>query len=127
MDEIIAMLEKAECPNNAIDAKIAKFVGWKDVGGYWLNPAESHYYQRKKGPPEFTNSIDDAVSLIPAGMYWVASFGKCQDDEPIGACQIFHQSDATVPVAEAEGNSVHIAICIAALKAMTPTSPVETP
>lgn len=123
MNEIISMLERADGPSRDFDGSIALALGWTrqkmkgDQRPYWRKPGVTQYYIREEdGPPAYTTSMDVAVSLIPAGLYWTAAFGKCRDDEPVGACQIFDPRDPTSPIAEAEGHSVHIAICIAALK-----------
>lgn len=129
MNEIIGMLEKADGPDRKIDGEIAKALGWThqkmkgDANAYWRKPWETNYYMRQKnGPPEYMESLDVAVSLIPAGMFWVLSFGKTRKDEPLGGCQIYQGGDIDDvgdPVSEGEGNSVHIAICIAALKLLS--------
>lgn len=126
MNEIIALLEKADGPDRAIDADIAKAIGWThqkmkgDAKHYWRKPGETKYFMRvDAGPPKYTHSIDDAVSLVPPGVFWVASFGKVRNNEPLGGCQIYQGgdiSDVGDPISEGEGHSVPIAICIASLK-----------
>lgn len=135
MNDILDMLQKADGgPNQEIDGAIAKYLGWThqkmkgDAKAYWRKPGDGSYYMRQKnGPPEYTNSIDVAVSLIPPGMFWVLSFGKTRKEEPLGGCQIFQGGDIDDvgdPLSEGEGNSVHIAICIAALKLLDVNSVV---
>lgn len=65
----------------------------------------------------FTSSIDAALTLIPAGLYWMAGLGKCSEDEPLGACAIYRDGNVDTPIAQAEGATVPIAIGAAALKA----------
>lgn len=68
--------------------------------------------------PEYTSSIDSAVTLLPDNVYWMAAYGKRSPEEPLGACAIYHPG-VDKPFIQVEGHTVAIALCIAALRART--------
>ncbi|BAL75978.1 hypothetical protein [Bradyrhizobium cosmicum] len=66
------------------------------------------------GVPGFTSSIDAAISLIPEGCYWHIGHGRTRADEPLGGAAICAPGSIEA-LAEAEGATVALAICAAAL------------
>ena len=94
MDELIARLEQATGPNRELDHAVETA-----VLGEWT------YYA-----PEYTASIDAALTLVPEGFNWTV------DGFPSGpACASCYLADAGGQLHD--GATPAIAICIASLKA----------
>lgn len=127
MASLIAELEKAAAPDFELDKAIGEAAGLVVAGkpssasGRYNYHADGDYQDRISKRcdtplPQFTASIDAAATLIPAGLYWMAGFGRCRETEPLGGCALFRPG-ADEPTFQAEAASVPLAICIAALKA----------
>lgn len=71
--------------------------------------------------PRYSESIDAALRIVPAGLFWHIACGKTRPDEPLGAAQIVAPNSETV-IAEAEHTTPVIALVIAALTARTRTA-----
>jgi len=117
MTTLITQLENLKGPSREVDAEIAKAMGWKSFtwefagrcGLTWYAPLNS---VGRPQPPNYTGSIDAALTLVPEGceieltnMYGVAraAVGLNYKDGPFyGDC---------------ETGGLPIALCIAALKA----------
>jgi len=82
----------------------------------------SEYWRAKNTRPDYTASIDAAVTLIPDGwFYCIANVGDTKETEHLETAWLFQDG-------RVEGDSIHayatttaIAICIAALEANTAT------
>ncbi len=116
---IIAQLEAATEPSRDLDEYIALLIGWtRDtrlsvIDSIWWCPPDSNVWQI--GFPLFTVSMDAAVSAIPAGLFWLAGYGRNREDEPDYGCQVI-LAGGGVECGETNVN-LAIAICTAALKA----------
>lgn len=73
--DIIERLEKAPAPDREVDGLIAISRGWTfqkmkgDAKSYWRKPGVTDYYMRSD-LPNFTGSIDAALTLVPEGYRW---------------------------------------------------------
>jgi len=108
MRDLIARLQAAEWASRQLDAAISDALGWVlvcDNAGrpqHWREPDGT----RHSALPEWTRSLDAALTLVPEGARWVLySDGYAYvgpDDEP---------------TAKWCGNTPALALCIAALRA----------
>lgn len=139
VDELIRMVGLAVGRDKMIDRHIAKAIGWHRVeprhartkAGAWIAPEDWIGEMSNGAPildslrgttmhrdvPDFTSSMDAAATLIPEGLYWLAGYGRTKEAEPLGGAQIYRPGDFDTPVAEGEGRTAAIAICIASLRA----------
>lgn len=80
-------------------------------------PDDDYVAHKTGGGPRYLDSIDDAIGLVPPGLYWLIGAGKTRPAEPLFGAQIIDPASGAV-IAEAEGDvtAAHT-ICIAALKA----------
>lgn len=115
-EELIAKLEVASGPDRDLDCEIACLVlGYITVPERpWLfyDPADKWHRSRK--PPQYTASIDAALTLVPEGCLWKVA---CAGDDrpglfdalamPIKGPDLFAQGAATPA----------LALCIASLRA----------
>lgn len=70
--ELIAKLEAAEGPSRELDAEIALACGWSRSGikgNVWVPPGHEPWDCDKL--PEYTFSLDEALTLVPDGHSWV--------------------------------------------------------
>lgn len=117
---LIERIEKAEGPDRELDADIALAVGpWTErhglPSGGWVSKGPHHAVV---AAPEFTKSIDVALTLVPEGMFWIIGNGKTREHEPLGSAEIFLPTlDNYKTIGEGEHDNPIIALCIAALKA----------
>lgn len=105
IEDLIARLKQATGPDLDLDHAIATVV----------RPSDGH------GVLLYTASIDAALTLVPEGLYWMTGFGRVREAEPLGGMAIFEPGETEVTFSEAEGATVPLAICIAALKARKST------
>lgn len=134
----IDRLVKAAGPCHECDAELAAIEnGWqvvehRDRDGVTMRRPDSSTFLLRYIEPEnvpgfglcgggygtsaYTRLFDVARRLIPDGLYWHAGEGKTRDDEPLGAAAIIEPGSLET-IAEAEHESVVIAMCIAAIKA----------
>ncbi|WP_298800154.1 hypothetical protein [uncultured Devosia sp.] len=124
MQNIIDRLKAAKDASRELDTEIFEAV----TGNGVFDPANRKFWRpaglSTREPLDFTRSLDDAVKLIPDGMFWLAGHGKTRPAEPLGGAQVFRPGDDLNPLGEGEGASVAIAICIAALDARQSLQPV---
>lgn len=129
-ESLITWLEKATGPDRKLDGAIWAVV---DPDAYALcrNTAVSFspkgfteaeiatqiLNRAKRLSPEYTASIDAALTLVPAGYYWFIASGRWQSEEPMGAAQIADPENPDFQISEAEHDSPIIALVIAALQA----------
>lgn len=134
MQDIIDKLKAATGPDRHIDADIAitvdaAYYAKSDSPG---NHPRGHVMGLSDGvpnrmtiAPNYTASIDAAVKLIPAGMFWIAGYGRTRPDEPLAGASIVTADDQINPVGEAEGDHIAICMCIAALEARLSLRPSQ--
>ena len=69
MEDLIRQIEEATGPDRGLDAEIALAIGWRldqsEPRDRWWEPDRSHYLDE---PPEFTASLDAALTLVPEGI-----------------------------------------------------------
>lgn len=96
-------------PDHAIDIAIARQLGVtvmrRNDGG--AVSIEDTYWR-------YTEKIDDALSLIPPSLFYIMGYGRVRSGEPLCGVQILRPVTGDV-VAEAEADTLPIAICMAAL------------
>lgn len=117
MNELIERLEQATGPDRELDVEIV-FALYPDIGAYqphcrgeepifWNEP------YRKQPCPEFTKSIDAALTLVPeehaASVEWSPRYPGC--------AWIYPPDNVDEISFEGEASNPAIALCIAALKA----------
>lgn len=117
MDELIKQLEAATGPNHSIDVAIAEATGW------------FHAHPNEHRAPNFTFSIDAAMTLVPEGWAWrVMHNGPYANGNPSKP-----RAELAEPIetkfgpgvgirAQVDGATPAIAICIAVLKARAATA-----
>lgn len=117
MNDLIEKLENAISPDGALDDDLAKVLGWTftkmkgDARPYWRKPGETAYYMRI-ARPNFTASIDAALTLVPENWDWSVS--------PSEAC-VSSKDGRFLASGDREFYARHavpaIALCIAVLRA----------
>ncbi len=123
MTTLITQLENLKGPSREVDAEIAKAMGWKSFtwefagrcGLTWYAPLNS---VGRPQPPNYTGSIDAALTLMPKinrpNFPWLAIKSN-NPNNPIGCrCELWLDN---VKNYNGRGETLAIAICIAALKA----------
>lgn len=139
-EKLISHLQAAFGPDRDLDAAIAvvttKTVRTDDDlvyarlrerdGSDATHPG--HYFIKSRSgasartAPNFTRSVDDALTLLPEGHDWLIGKGQTRSDEPPFGVQVFPAGSGRMiemppPLGEGEHPSLAIAICIAALNA----------
>ena len=116
LPNLIARLEAAEGPSRELDREIAEAVGMElRVRGstlVFVDTDGSHLM----AAPDYTASLDAAVSLVPEGWWWLLEqWGFAKPDRR----QIF-RADLFQPKQEITAHAPipALALCIAALKVM---------
>lgn len=122
---IIARLQAASGPNRETDGLI-----WAEIDGRDVREADGMVLAKSRRPPHdecvvgykkppierYTSSVDAALTLIPEGLFYLVGIGRVRSGEPLAAAQILRPVTLD-QVAEAEADTLPVAICIAALKA----------
>lgn len=115
--DIIARLVKATGPDRELDIATDRLVGGWALDRTHIEPMTGEILALPS-VPRYTGSIDAALTLMPkTTLYWMVGFGRCSEAEPSGACAIYAPGELDDPVAQAEAETVELAVCIAALKA----------
>lgn len=116
---LIECIEELQTPDRDCDGEIAKLFGWtyskgeRDARPYWRKRGETEWFMRTALPP-FTSSVNDALTLIPDGLFWIIAKGVTRQDEPLYGAQLLMGS---IVVAEGETDaSPAAALCIAVLR-----------
>jgi hypothetical protein len=109
MDELIGRLEKATAPDRELDDAIRAWLSARRIGIAYMPY------------PNYTSSIDAALTLVPAGCQWTieqdAAWVRWLTEDDVGEAQgVLNQR---------EGECTAICICIAALKARAALTPTE--
>ena len=114
MEDLIRRIEKAAGPDRELDVEIALAIGWRldqsEPRDRWWEPDRSHYLDE---PPEFTASMDAAMTLLKDE--WIRlAFGAAN------GCVVAHLDYPNGPMVDlysGVGSSAALALCAAALKA----------
>ena len=128
LPELIAALEAATEPSRELDAEIAIAVRLAPEGpGWWRSKPTWTWKHASHGPnvepwaaPNYTASLDAALTLVPGGLFWGVSAGKLTPREPLYGASILAPKDNALGDVLGEGESsasAAIALCIAALRA----------
>ena len=71
--------------------------------------------------PAYTRSLDDALTLLPAGTWWLMGAGQCRPDEPLYGAAVQRAvwlDDGPDPLGEGEhAANPALALCLACLRA----------
>lgn len=121
--EIIAKLEAATGPDRELGRAVLLLAGWRRTCVWhsygplyqWSAPHGRASYE-EGGEPDPTRSIDAAVMLVPAGLFWHVGHGKTRADEPLGGASIIAPGSLEV-IAEAEAATAPLALSSAAIRA----------
>lgn len=113
--EILALAERCEQamgPSRALDRDIARAVLGPEINSI---SAMEYAFCRN-----YSDSLDAAMTLIPAGRGWLVGFGRTRPDEPVGGAQITASAYDFLKsgdiIAEAEAATPALALCAAALR-----------
>lgn len=124
LSHLIERLERATTADRELDGEIASVLALhpKDWQRDVKSASASLWFKGLHNwrAPDYTSSIDAAMTLLPDGVYWMAACGKRSVNEPLGACALYHPG-VDQPFVQVEGHTVAIALCIAALKARLST------
>lgn len=77
--DLIARLESAAEGSRELDRDVAEAVGWErkalamDSDDYWRTGDMSWTREDHEHPPQFTTSLDAALTLVPEGSEWEIS------------------------------------------------------
>ena len=124
IEELIERLEKAQEPNRELDAAIAKASGlyvYEKRGGdkkEWLYPTNEDEWRKslyETGAwrlPDYTSSIDAALTLVSEGYQW--DFHSCVGEACVSNLSRDIERYGVSKISPA------IALCIAALRARLP-------
>jgi hypothetical protein len=114
--ELIAALEAAEGPDRALDAAIAvaaKAVPYDFEPAFMTAEWRAIYDDRHWRAPDFTASIDAALTLVPEGAFWSITMRGVKRGGFHACCALRDHNGLEWH----EGTTPAIALCIAALKA----------
>jgi hypothetical protein len=135
IQSIIKQLSGADASSREIDGAIlwqvqrkrAEVIYWNAAMGlpHPLGdemPAGLGRHAVNMNAPAYTLSVDAALDLIPENHEWLIGRGRTRPNEPLFGIQIFNPGSGRVlhmppPLAEAEANTLAIAICLASLRA----------
>lgn len=121
MDELIARLEAVTVGDRMLDGDIREAIGeWKNIGGHWLEHKSTG--ERKRGSildglPNYTTSLDAALTLLKEGWGWTCNKTITFD---CGAQVFGHDIHA-----DGNAKTPALAMCSAALRARSHTAPQE--
>ena len=134
---LVERLEAAAGRDREIDGAIATWEGWTftkmkgDAQPYWRKPGRTEYWDRDtNGPPPYTNSIDDALSLVERKLgldnettfMYSFDFGwHASAHAPMAYTAALHLTVGTPPnmvTVDAQATTLPLAILIALLKAL---------
>ena len=126
-EELIAALEKATGPSRDLDAAIFAHVGltefqerhcrqWCGQNGR-TDLTRGHYLAA--WAPDFTRSIDAALTLVPEGWRWSLDWTQRSGYQDCGRADLYAPGSGIQPpdVCDVYAATPAIALCIAALKA----------
>ena len=124
-EQLIQALENATEGSRELDGAIAEAFGLPPFGMVMMGKGHGFTYPSNNGfasavqyhPPEFSRSLDAAMTLVPEGMGWLIGRGQLFDSEPPYGASICHMRDPDKVYGAAESTSAPLALCIAALRA----------
>lgn len=132
MDELIARLEAATGPDPHLDAEIEAAVkggepAYRTASRHQFGPSvvlnhgAGNPWDGWESAPSFTGLVDAAITLIPAGKWWIVGPGKTRHDEPLYGAAIYAPvvGEPQIIASGEHETSAPIALCIAALRART--------
>lgn len=122
--KLLDRLKKAKEGSRELDAQIAKACGAEAGRIGKIGWRMRRRGQRWRYLPRYTDQVDDALLLIPEGMFWVAGHGKTREPEPLGGASVMRPDDLDNHIGQAEAATVALAICAAALEARLSLQPV---
>lgn len=109
---LIERLEKAPGPSRELDKEIAESCGWeRNEDDFWRH--KDRYWAREAFdyPPNFTSSIDAALTLVPQKYDWYLHMIDEVYNACVGPIGTFSGTSSVI------GATPAIALCIAALRA----------
>lgn len=127
MSDLLALAErceKAEGPDRLLSQAIAEAVGWKcDLGTNWARESASVWWRDPGGNtrdlPDFSASLDAALSLVPEGCAPMQDWHHLRDDLPgvlVWECYVQQVSDGHT-IGSADAGTPALAMAAAALRA----------
>jgi hypothetical protein len=124
MTPLIKRLKEATKGSRELDAEIALAVGWtfekwaegRERKPYWRAPGETKYFNRFGFPPQFSRSLDAALTLVPEGMSGHVDIGKMSGIYQCGLWNGKFAQDVKENYGESKATPA-LALVIAALKA----------
>jgi hypothetical protein len=130
--DIIERLERARGPDRELDLAIANVNFPVGERWYWIDESKRTVTRNQYGPgavgnpvcslEEFTDRIDDAVVLVPAGYKW-----RIDSHDPTAWVYRNWQDGHRTCVDGPHPATAAIALCIAALKARAAQMTAKTP
>ena len=117
---LLAELQDATDGSRELDMRVALASGYKRSrlgigGGFdWVAPDRTLSFL-----PEFSTSINAALTLVPDGMWWLLDKRRTRPDGALYGAQIMLRSGhgyAVDVVAETEAHTPALAMCCAALR-----------
>jgi hypothetical protein len=105
LDDLIARVAAATGPSYALEELI--FMEFHNLSSVYTASGA------RLMPPNYTYSLDTAMTLIQDDLWWVLAKGRTRPDEPLYGVQLLKSDDV---VAETEHENFALAIVLAALK-----------
>lgn len=119
LDDLIARLEEAARPDRGLDAEIALSIGWTfhrdPFFEFWREPDGTDADDEHEEPPQFTASLDAAMTLVPEGMMWF--LGHLDPSDMRFCATMSERGNVGVSTWRGFSSTATLALCIAALKA----------
>ncbi len=113
MKSLIERLAEATGPDSALDQEIMWAVGdYENLGGWWRKHKVTGKQERfqYESAPEYTKSIDAAMTLLPKGFHaTISTYNWVWVSNP----------DAEIQAEAKHNEQPAIALCIASLRALT--------
>src|SRR5690606_489525 len=110
---LIERIEAATRPDRELDAEIAVAKGWRKLPeANWFTPPNLTVLHHKSDLPDFTASIDAALTLVPEGWF---TFFVAQDRH--SGSWVWHLWGGYGVTRRSRSPEAALAICAAALKA----------
>ena len=123
MTDLIARLEAASEGSRELSDEVARGLGWttEQVEDMWCNPVkiwlnpQKQYMRSLTFAPDFTRSIDAAITAVPGGFGWeISVYATLTPKAIVWDADIRDQG----PLFEqASASTAPLALCAAALKA----------
>ena len=118
-----------------LSREVARAVGWINRGnsqkGEWFAPEDTrdgkplldslHGTDVHRDPPDFTRSLDAALTLVPKGFMWLARCGDPDGDATGNRKPYANVHPTSTTHNQAWAATPALALCIAALKAKDST------